>query len=219
MSKKMLSLQSLCASVVLHGSLLVVENESLVCAIVADALSLPSPVDIDPRNKNTLRNLRACAEMFSEMTTVHRIQCCATYDRLDLVDRLLDSITSQQKKIKIAIDLHEADEDELAQYVEQYAKVNYNFIYTNPQLLHRITRREVFVKIVSAGLNLERDFKRLLCFDYAFCRSYYYPYNQWILESLPVEVLRGHDLMICYDNYRMAIVQDATIEVVSELVY
>lgn len=214
----MLSLQSLCSLSVLRNPLPTFANESLACAIVAEALMLPMPADIDARNKNTIRNLQASFQMLNEMKTIERMRSYAGCGRYDLLDRLIDSITSEQKKIRLAMDLYEADEDELAHYLEKRGRVNYNYIYTNPKLLHRVTRREVFAKIVDAGLDLERDFERLLCFDYAFCRSYYYPYNQWILESLSVGALHGYELMVCYDNYRMAIVQDSRIEVVSELI-
>lgn len=214
----MLSLQSLCSLVLLRAiPPLTNEEESFACTLAADTLSLPLPTDIDARNENNLRNLRACEEMQREMKTAQVLLHCAYSGRFDLLDRHLDAVKSHHKKIKIAIDLHNEDEEELARYVERRVCVNYNFIYTNPSLLCRITRRETFDKILEAGFDIQRNFEALLCSDPVFCWSRYYPYNEWIIETLPSHILQTLDIMLPYDGYRVAAVRDGVIEVFSEL--
>lgn len=210
--EEMLTLQEICARVVLDTAFVEPQNEETVCMIIANALAFPLPVEMDTRNRNTLRNLQSVEQIVKEATLLDKVCFYNNCGRVDLLDVALDSVSCPDELVALAIDLYEDGLDFLAEYIETSKNIDYNVIYSNHTLLYRIAQKEVFLKLVSKGLELDKRFADLLCFNYSFCRTYYYPYNQWILDTVAREHLQGHQIMVHYDEKRVAIVRNSTIE-------
>lgn len=210
----MLSLQHLSALSVLRLDHKHVENEAELCQIVASVLTLPLPSEIDARNKNSLNNLYCSEMMLRSIGLLDKIRIYNDCLRFDLLDKLIVSMTPSEA-VALTIDFYEDGSDSLAEYIEEKAKIDYNLLYADHTLLYRIAQKEVFLKLVAKGLDIGKRFHELICFDYDFCRRYYYPYNQWIIDAVSQDALAGQNLMFCYDERNIAVVRDQTVEIVS----